>query len=125
MCPSPLIIRFFSLKTRGKLGGNQLPDGSIGLSSLRRRPKRFARQYRHEPLARVSPDFAFFKHFPGFFRVWLLLKPLSRSRSVAGVLCVCCACACVVVYCGKNTEKPEETERNACGMVCVLCGVVR
>ena len=78
----------FFLENEGNFGGNQLPDGSIGLSPLRRRrticPSALPRAF-----ARDSPDFAFFSHFRGFFRVLLLLKPLSRSRSVAGVhVCV-------------------------------------
>ena len=69
----------------GNFGGNQLPDGSIRLSPHRPRRRMICPSISKRALARVSPDFAFFRHFPGFFRVWLLLKPLSRSRSVAGV----------------------------------------
>ena len=45
--PIPPIVRFF-LKNERNFGGNQLPDGSIGLSPL---PKR--------AFARDSPGFAF------------------------------------------------------------------
>ena len=94
----------FFLENEGNLGGNQLPDGSIGLSSLRRRrticPSALPRAF-----ARDSPDFAFFRYFPGFFRALLLLKPLSRSRSVAGVhvcvrvwLCIVYVVCCVVLF---------------------------
>ena len=103
----------FFFENDGKLGGNQLPDGSIGLSSLHRR-RTICPSVSARALARVSPDFAFFRHFPGFFRVWLLLKPLSRSRSVAGVhvcvsVCVC-ECVCCVLCCAFFVVKYEESE---------------
>ena len=93
----------FFLENEGNFGGNQLPDGSIGLSSLRRR-RTICPSVSARALARVSPDFAFFRHFPRFFRVWLLLKPLSRSRSVAGVsvcvrVCGCVLCVLCAVLC--------------------------
>ena len=78
----------FFLENEGKLGGNQLPDGSIGLSPLRRR-RTICPSASQRDFARDSPDFAFFRHISRFFRVLLSLKPLSRSRSVAGVsVCV-------------------------------------
>ena len=89
--PIPLIMRFFP-ENEGNFWGNQLPDGSISLSPLCRRrticPKR--------AFARDSPDFAFFKHFPRFFRALLLHKPLSRSRSVASVHVCMRVCGCVL-----------------------------
>ena len=121
----------FFLENDGNLGGNQLPDGSIGLSSRRRR-RTICPSASAQALARVSPDFAFFRHFPGFFRVWLLLKPLSRSRSVAGALCVLCVCGCECVCCAvlcvwKNTENHrKQREMRVVWCVCVVwCCEVR
>ena len=65
--------------------------------------ERFARRYRNEPSPEIPLTLPFSSIFRGFFRVLLLLKPLSRSRSVAGVhVCVrvCgCECVCCVLYC--------------------------
>ena len=83
-------------ENEGNFGGNQLPDGSIRLSPLRPRRRMICPSISKRAFARDSPDFAFFRHFSRFFRALLSLKPLSRSRSVAGVHVVC---ACVVVYC--------------------------
>ena len=118
------------LENEGNFVENQLLDGSIGLSSLRRR-RTICPSVSARALARVSPDFAFFRHFPGFFRVWLLLKPLSRSRSVAGVhvcvrvwLCIvyvvrCCAC-------GKTLKTRGNREKCVWYGVCVVwCCEVR
>ena len=44
----------FFLENEGKLGGNQLPDGSIGLSSLRRR-RTICPSVSARALARDSP----------------------------------------------------------------------
>ena len=95
------------------MGGNQLPDGSIGLSSPRRR-RTICPSVSARALARVSPDFAFFRHFRGFFRALLLHKPLSRSRSVAGVhvcvrVCGCVLCMLRAVLCF-FVVKYEESE---------------
>ena len=103
----------FFLENEGNFGGNQLPDGSIGLSPLRRR-RTICPSVLPRAFARDSPDFAFFRHFRGFFRVLLLLKPLSRSRSVAGVhvcvsVCVC-ECVCCVLCCAFFVVKYEESE---------------
>ena len=79
------------------------------------------RHFRHEPSPEFSLTLPFSGIFRGFFRVWLLLKPLSRSRSVAGVhvclrvgavLCACavqCAVCCVLcVVCCENQRKQRE-----------------
>ena len=93
-------------------GGNQLPDGSIGLSPLRRR-RTICPSISKRAFARDSPDFAFFRHISWVFRVLLLLKPLSRSRSVAGVhvcvrvcvrVCDCECVCCVLCACGKTLK---------------------
>ena len=111
----------FFIENEGNLGGNQLLDGSIGLSSLRRRrticPSVSARAF-----ARDSPDFAFFRHFRGFFRVWYSNHSQDHGQ---WQVCMCvCVCGCVLcMLCGvvrvEKHGKPEETERNVCGMVCV------
>ena len=116
----------FFLENEGNLGGNQLPDGSIGLSSLRRR-RTICPSVSARALARVSPDFAFFRHFPGVFRVWLLLQPLSRSRSVAGVLCVVVR-VYVVRCCASGKTLKTRGNREKCvwfGVCVVWCCEVR
>ena len=75
------------------------------------------RHFRNEP----SPEFPLTLPcsgiFGGFFRVWLLLKPLSRSRSAAGVhVCVwvwcvgavLCVCAVQCAVCCENQRKQRE-----------------
>ena len=84
-----------------------------------------------------SPEFPltlpFSGTFRGFFRALLLLKPLSRSRSVAGVHVCVRVCVSVSVYivrccaCGKTLKTRGNREMRVvwCVCVCVLCGVVR
>ena len=101
-------------ENEGNFGGNQLPDGSICLSPLCRR-RTICPSISKRAFARDSPDFAFFRHFSRFFRALLLLKPLSRSRSVAGVsvcVCVCVVeyCVCCVLCCAFFVVKYEESE---------------
>ena len=91
----------------------------------------FARRYRNEPSPEILLNLPFSGIFRWFFRVWLLLKPLSRSRSVAGVhVCVrvCgCECVCCAVLCvWKNTENPKEKPEKCVWYVCVVwCCEVR
>ena len=99
------------LENEGNFGWKQLPDGSISLSPPCRR-RTICPSISKRAFARDSPDFAFFEHFPEFFRALILLKPLSRSRSVAGVhVCVrvcgcvlCMLCAVLCYSCSKNEE---------------------
>ena len=88
--------------------------------------ERFARRYRNEPSPEIHLTLPFFRHFLWFFRALLLLKPLSRSRSVAGVhvrVVVYCVCLCVCVW--KNTENQrKQREMRVVWYVCVLCCVV-
>ena len=69
--------------------------------------ERFARRSRNEPSPEILLTLPFSGIFRGFFRVLLLLKPLSRSRSVAGVNVCVCACVSVSVYvvCCVRVEK--------------------
>ena len=60
--------------------------------------ERFARRHRNETSPEILLTLPFSGIFRGFFRVWLLLKPLSRSRSVAGVHVCVCVCVVVSVY---------------------------
>ena len=83
----------FFLENDGNLGGNQLPDGSIGLSSLRRRrticPSALPRAF-----ARDSPDFAFFQVFSRVFpRVTLTQTTLKIT--VSGRCACVCECVCL------------------------------
>ena len=94
--------------------------------------ERFARQYRHEPLPEIPLTLPFSSIFRGFFRALLLLKPLSRSRSVAGVhVCVrVCGCECVYVVrccaCGKTLKTGGNREKCVWYGVCVAwCCEVR
>ena len=119
MCPSPLIIRFFSLKTRENWEGTSYQMVRLVCRHFAA-DERFARQYRHEPLPEFPLTLPFSGIFRGFFRVWLLLKPLSRSRSVAGVLCVLCVCGCVL---WKNTEN-QRKQREMRVVWCVCCVVL-
>ena len=104
-------------ENEGNFGGNQILFGSIRPSPPCRR-RTICPSISKRAFARDSPDFAFFKHFPGFFRALLLLKPLSRSRSVAGVcLCVCvwnCVlcmlCAVLCYICSTNMRKSTNME---------------
>ena len=88
--------------------------------------ERFARPYRNEPSPEIPLTLPFSAIFRGFFRVWRLLKPLSRSRSVAGV-CVCVWCVCVVVSvyvvrccaCGKTLKTRGNREKCVWYGVCV------
>ena len=75
------------------------------------------RHFRHEPSPEFSLTLPFSGIFRGFFRVWLLLKPLSRSRSVVGVsvcvrvgavLCVCVLCSVLCAVCCENQRKQRE-----------------
>ena len=70
-------------------GGNQLPDGSIGLSPLRRR-RTICPSISRRAFARDSPDFAFFRHISRVFpRVTLTQTTLKITVSGR------CACVCV------------------------------
>ena len=84
----------------GNFGGNQLPDGSIRLSPLRRR-RTICPSTSKRAFARVSPDFAFFRHISRFFRVFTLYALTQTTRKIT-VYCRCvrvcvrvhmCACA--------------------------------
>ena len=93
--------------------------------------ERFARRSRNEPSPEIPLTLPFSGIFRGFFRVLLLLKPLSRSRSVAGVnvcvrVCVCeCAC-CVLCACGKTVKTTRNREKCVWYGVCVVwCCEVR
>ena len=83
--------------------------------------ERFTCQHRHEPSPEIPLTLPFSGIFRVFFRVLLLLKPLLRSRSVAGVrvcVCVCvCECVCCVLCAWKNTENHKNREK------CVWYGV--
>ena len=104
-------------ENEGNFGGNQLLYGSIRPSPLRRR-RTICPSISKRAFARDSPDFAFFRHFSRFFRALLLHKPLSRSRSVAGVhVCVrvcgcvlCMLCAVLCYICSKNMRKSINME---------------
>ena len=90
-CPSPLIIRF-SLKMRETSGRDQPPDGSIGLSPLRRR-RTICPSISKRAFARDSPDFAFFRHISRVFpRVTLTQTTLKITVSGR------CACVCACVW---------------------------
>ena len=82
-------------ENEGKLGGNQLPDGSIGLSSLRRR-RTICPSVSARALARDSPDFAFFWHISRVFPRVALTQTTLKITVCGRCACVC---ACVVVYC--------------------------
>ena len=104
------------------MGGNQLPDGSIGLSSLRRR-RTVCPSVSARALARVSPDFAFFSIFQGFSACGSYSNH-SQDHGQWQVCCVCCAC--VVVYCGKTLETRGNREKCVWYGVCaVWCCEVR
>ena len=78
--------------------------------------ERFARRYRNEHSPEIPLTLPFSSIFQGFFRALLLLKPLPRSRSVAGVhVCVCgCVlcmlCAVLCYICSKNMRKSINME---------------
>ena len=84
--------------------------------------ERFARRYRNETSPEIPLTLPFSGIFRGFFRVWLLLKPLSRSRSVAGVhVCVrVCGCECVCCV-WKNTD--NQRKQREMRVVWCVCGV--
>ena len=113
----------------GKLRREPAPIRFGSLSPLRRR-RTICPSISKRAFARVSPDFAFFRHISRFFRVLthtLLLKPLARSRSVARAdVCGCGGvCVCVrVCVCGK-TLKTQRKQREMRVVWCVLRGVVR
>ena len=112
----------FFLENDGKLGGNQLPDGSIGLSSLRRR-RTICPSVSHEPL----PEFPLTLLFQAFSRVFprvALTQTHSQDHGQWQVCCVCCAC--VVVYCGKTLKTRGNREKCVWYGVCaVWCCEVR
>ena len=91
--------------------------------------ERFARPYRNEPSSEIPLTLPFSGIFRGFFRVLLLLKPLSRSRSVAGVnvcvrVCVCLwVCMLCAVWVWKNTENHKK-QREMRVVWCVCCVVL-
>ena len=77
--------------------------------------ERFARRSRNEPSPEILLTLPFSGIFQGFFRALLLLKPLSRSRSVAGVhVCVrvwLCIVYVVCWVCAISLEKYEEMNK--------------
>ena len=93
--------------------------------------ERFTCQHRHEPSPEILLTLPFSGIFRGFFRVFLLLKPLSRSRSVAGVhvcvrVCVCECVCCVLCACGKTLKTTRNREKCVWYGVCVVwCCEVR
>ena len=71
-------------------GGNQLPDGSIGLSPLRRR------RTINEP----SPGILLALPFSSIFQGFSARYSYSNHSQDHGQWQVCmCVCVCVVVYC--------------------------
>ena len=87
--------------------------------------ERFARRYRNEPSPEIHLTLPFFRHFLWFSRALLLLKPLSRSRSVAGVhvcvrVCVCECVCCVLCACGKTLKTRGNREKCVWYGVCVV-----
>ena len=112
------------------MGGTSHQMVRLVFSPLRRR-RTICPSVSARALARVSPDFAFFRHFPGFFRVWY-----SNHSQDHGQWQVCmCVCACVSVYCvccavlcvWKNTENQrKQREMRVVWCVCVVwCCEVR
>ena len=93
--------------------------------------ERFARRSRNEPSPGIPLTLPFSGIFRGFFRVLLLLKPLSRSRSVAGVnvcvrVCVYECVCCVLCACGKTLKTTRNREKCVRYGVCVVwCCEVR
>ena len=72
--------------------------------------ERFARRSRNESLPEIPLTLPFPGIFAGFPRV--VLKPLSRSRSVAGVhVCVVVFCVCCVLCCAFFVVKYEEIHK--------------
>ena len=87
MFPIPQISRFF-LRMRETSEGTSYQMVRLVFRHLAA-DERFARRYRNEPSPEFPLTLPFSGIFGGFFRALLLLKPLSRSRSVAGVhVCV-------------------------------------
>ena len=123
MCPSPLIIRFF-LKIREISEGTSYQMVRLVFRHFAA-DERLARPYRNEPSPGIPLTLPFSGIFRGFSACSNLrsyLKPLSRSRSVAGV-CVCVqVCACVRVK--KHWKTYRKTEK-CVWYRCVLCGVAR
>ena len=127
-CPSPLIIRFFSLKTRETWEGTSYQMVRLVCRHFAA-DERFARQYRHEPL----PEFLLSCLFQAFSRVFprVVLKPLSGSRSVAGVHVCVRVCLCIVYVvrccaCGKTLKTKGNREKCVWYGVCVVwCCEVR
>ena len=105
------------------MGGNQLPDGSIGLSSLRRRRTICPSVSRHEPL----PEFLLTLPFSGIFQGFSACGSYSNHSQDHGQCQVCCVCcACVVVYCGKTLKTRGNREKCVWYGVCVVwCCEVR
>ena len=116
-------------ENEGNFVENQLLDGSIGLSPLRRR-RTICPSIPKRAFARDSPDFAFFRHISRVFSACYSYSNHSQDHGqwqVCMCVCVCVSVSVYVVWCVRVEKhgKPEETERNACGMVCVLCGIVK
>ena len=122
MCPSPLIIRFFSLKTRENWEGTSYQMVRLVCRHFAA-DERFARQYRHEPL----PEFPLTLPFSGSFHVFSACGSYSNHSQDHGQWQVCCVCcACVVVYCGKTLKTRENREKCVWYGVCaVWCCEVR
>ena len=82
-------------------------------------------------LARVSPDFAFFRHFPGIFRVWYSNHSQDHGQWQV-CMCVCvrvCLCIMYVVRCcacGKTLKTIGNREKCVWYGACVVwCCEVR
>ena len=122
MCPSPLIIRFFSLKTRKNWEGTSYQMVRLVCRHFAA-DERFARQYRHEPL----PEFPLTLPFSGIFQGFSACGSYSKHSQDHGQWQVCCVCcACVVVYCGKTLKTRGNREKCVWYGVCaVWCCEVR
>ena len=122
---------FFSLKTRENWEGTSYQMVRLVCRHFAA-DERFARQYRHEPLPEISPDFAFFRHIS---RVFPRVGSYSNHSQDHGLWQVCmCVCVCVVVSvyvvrccaCGKTLKTRGNREKCVWYGVCVVwCCEVR
>ena len=122
MCPSPLIIRFFSLKTRETWERTSCQMVRLVCRHFAA-DERFARQYRHEPLS----EFPLTLPFSGIFQGFSACGSYSNHSQDHGQWQVCCVCcACVVVYCGETLKTRGNREKCVWYGVCVVwCCEVR
>ena len=104
-------------ENEGNFGGNQLPDGSSGLSPLRRR-RTICPSISKRAFARDSPDFAFFRHISRVFPRVTLTSNHSQDHGQWQVcMCVCaCVCdcecvCCVLCACGKTLKTTRNREK--------------